>query len=547
MTDSIYCRTEAVEKFRHPQPQLPEDIKLILIIFILYSSVAMSVRENTNRRERHTENGDSSVPIGRRGVLAGAAASALGLAAVGAGSTDDEGERSDGAGRDGRSPFAEKDHTHDGGQLGVDEPVASIIAGAINDVGYVDVAEGAAAVQETIDEADAEGHNKVVVYGEEGEWNETIYLPSEFTLEIRDGVSITTSITAEGTTSFDNGAGALITNADHENGNHDIVVRGGHIDFDGVDASLRWGPVWLYNCENSLFDSITVENVEWRYGVVFTDCTRSVMIDCVTHNIGYDGVTLRGTCEGVDVYRCEAYETGGPGIQAAPSLGGHGTGGRDINFTNCRSGENIAIHGVRGGAKAITVEGCTSRRISMIETVDDFRISDCDVDTVALSALHSTIRNGRVDSVTMGDRFEDEFSNAGFILWAWSGLVENIGVSNCTAHTDGHTERFAETRLTEEEGTARYIDFTNCAFDGDGYDEARFIQHTPDGEQPWLQSVGELSNVRIHDCKIWNVETVIEGEVDGVRIRNTEFHGVRENDLHDGGVTDLDTHENDWW
>ncbi|MFL9708836.1 hypothetical protein, partial [Aeromonas veronii] len=88
-----------------------------------------------------------------------------------------------------------------------------------------------------------------------------------------------------------------IMNDDHENGNHDIVVRGGHIDFEEVDSDMdgvRWAPVWMHTVKNALFDSIFVENVDWRYGVAFTDCTHSRMIECLARNIGYDGITLRG-------------------------------------------------------------------------------------------------------------------------------------------------------------------------------------------------------------------------------------------------------------
>ncbi|MCL7417737.1 MAG: hypothetical protein M8354_07860 [Halalkalicoccus sp.] len=416
----------------------------------------------------------------------------------------------------------------------------------INNVSYVDVAGGAAAVQNAVDEADAEGHNKVVVYGDTGEWNQTVYLPSAFTLEIQDNVTITSTMDESNTEVFHGGA-ALITNDDHENGNHDITVRGGHIDFEGVDSSqdgIRWGPVWLHTVENALFDSVTVENVDWRYGMVFTDCTRSKMVDCLARNTGYDGITLRGTCEHVDVVRCSTYDNvNGPGIQAAPSIGEGGTGGHNLNFIDCRMDEHLAIHGVRGGITDVGVHGCSVRRIGIIQEVDGFRISDCDVDTIAFSAFTGEIRNGRVDSCTMAPRYADHDAQipAAIVLWTWNeDLIENVSFSDCTAR---NLDKFVECRILDESSTVRYIDFTDCAFDVDDGDEPRaFIEHTPGGDQP---SVGELSNVRIHGCKVWNGDTAILGSIDGVRVRQTEFHDV--GDLDDGGLTDLETHQNDWW
>lgn len=433
-----------------------------------------------------------------------------------------------------------------GENLAVENGVLNAAGDVINNVRYVDVAEGAAAVQDAVDEADVEGHNKVVVYGDEGEWNRTVYLPSEFTLEIEDGVTITSTMSEEDTEVFHGGA-ALITNDDHENGNHDVTVRGGHIDFEGVDSSqdgIRWGPVWLHTVDGALFDSITVENVDWRYGMVFTDCTRSKMVDCLARNTGYDGITLRGTCRHVDVVRCSTYDNvNGPGIQAAPSIGEGGTGGHNLNFIDCRMDEHLAIHGVRGGITDVGVHGCSVRRIGIIQEVDGFRISDCDVDTIAFSAFTGEIRNGRVDSCTMGPRYPDHDARipAAIVLWTWDDdLIENVSFSDCTARD---LDTFVECRILSETSTVRYVDFTDCAFDvGDGDEPRAFIEHTPEGDQP---SVGELSNVRIHGCKVWNADTAVHGPIDGLRVRLSEFHGV--NELHDGGVTDLETHQNDWW
>lgn len=437
-----------------------------------------------------------------------------------------------------------------GENLTVENGVLNAAGGVVDGVRYVDVADGAAAVQDAVDRADAEGLNGVVVYGDEGEWNRTVRLPSDFTLEIRDGVTIRSTMDVTDAETFEVGDGttaaALITNADPEIGNENITVRGGFIDFSGVSTGgAVWAPVWLHDCEDGLFDSIRVENASGRGGVMFSDCRNSTMIDCVTRNIGYDGIALTLDCRGCDVVRCEASECGGPGIQAATF--GRGAGApRGVTFTDCRTDEMIAVHGyeIAGGARNITVQGCTARRIGIIGEVRDFRITDCDVDAVALSALDETIRNGRIDSVTMGERVVDPFARAATILWAWGGLIENVSFSNCTAQTDGHIERFVETRLLSEDATARYVDYTNCAFDGDGAEAARFVQHTPDGEAH-QQSVGELSNVRIHGCKIWNVDYAVEGAINGLRVRDTELHEV--GDLHDGGVTDLKTDRNDWW
>lgn len=480
--------------------------------------------------------------VGRRDLLMGATVGALGLGAAGtadAASSPVNSNRSGSENDEGGPPFAPRDHSHDGDLLGIEEPVASIAARVINNVHYVDVAEGAQAVQDVIDEANAEGTDKVVVYGDEGEWNTTVLVPSNFTLEFQPGVTVTSSIDVDAADTFEVGAGtnaaALIRNEDAENGNENITIRGGHIDFSNADTEgAVWAPVWLCNCDDGLFDSITVENAHDRGGVMFTDCRDSIMKDCVTRNIGYDGIALTLDCRRCDVYRCEAYECGGPGIQAATF--GRGAGApQDVNFINCRTSEMIAVHGyeIAGGAQNVTFEGCAARRLGIIGEVTDFRISDCDVDTVALSALSETIRNGRIDSVTFGGRYDDPPTAT--ILWGFdNALIENISFSDCTAHG---LERFVECRLNADSATSRYIDYTSTAFDGAGADTPRtFVQN---------HSEGELSNIRIHGGKIWNADTVVEGELDGLRIRDTELHQV--DDLHDGDVTDLETRDVDEW
>lgn len=493
--------------------------------------------------------------IGRRDLLAGATVGALGLGAAGTASaagpgnsgrggrgngTDGNDRGGDGnAGGEGGPPFAPRDHSHDGDHLGIEEPVASIVAKEINDVRYVDVAEGAPAVQEAIDEAGKGG--TVVVYGNEGEWNETVYLPSDFTLEIEDEVTITSTMSLDDAETFAGSHAALITNDDHADGNHDVTVRGGHIDFADVEAPVegpvRWGPVFLRNCAHSVLESITVENVGWRYGVVLHDCERSRMIDCLGRNIGYDGIRVNGHAEHIDVVRCENYDnTHGPGIQAAGS-------GHNVHFRECRMDEHLAIHGVGGGYSDMSVEGCSVRRVGIIQEVDGFRISDCDVDTIAFSAFTGEIRNGRVDSCTMAPRYADHDAQipAAVVLWTWDDdLIENVTFSDCTARDLG---TFVECRILSESSTVRYIDFTDCAFDvGEADGPRTFIEHTPEGDQA---SIGDLSKVRIHGGKIWNAKTVVEGEIDGLRIRDTELHDV--GDLHDGGVTDLETRDIDEW
>lgn len=470
----------------------------------------------------------------RRSFLAGVSG-ALGLTSPSNADSDDQStEQKDGP------PFADADHEHVGDDLGDRNPVASITATDINNVAYIDVEAGAAAVQSAVDRVAGKGHNKVVVYGKEGEWNQPVYLPSNITFEIRDGVTITSSMQPADANPFEVGhgtvGGALITNKDHENGNRNITIRGGSIDFDGVrDTSIVWAPVWLHNCDTSRFDSVEVKNVAGSYGLLFSNCRGSTMMGCVGRNIGYDGIAVRLDCRQVDVYRCEAYNCGGPGIQAATF--GHGAGApHDVNFIHCRTDGMIAFHGYPevGGAQNVSVHGCFARRIGIIGEITDFRISDCDVDTVALSALNDTIRNGRIDSVTFGERYEDSSTPTATILWGFEeGRIENISFSNCTAHG---LERFVECRLVAESATAQYIDYTNIAFDGEDDSQRTFIQN---------QTAGALSNLRLHSCKVWNTNTVVEGPVDGIRIRDTELHGV--DNLHDGEVTDLETRDNDRW
>ncbi|MEX1062472.1 MAG: hypothetical protein WEC12_02615 [Balneolaceae bacterium] len=420
--------------------------------------------------------------------------------------------------------------------------ISALQAQQINNVLHIDVAEGPEAVQAAVDEADREGSNKLVIYGREGEWNRPVYLPSHFTLEILDGVKITSSMDPEDANPFEVGAGtvcgALITNRDHENGNRNITIKGGFIDFEGVtDESIVWAPVWLHNCDHCLYDSIVIENVARSYGPMFSDCRDSVMMDCIGRNIGYDGIAVRLDCRRVDIYRCEAYNCGGPGIQAATF--GRGAGApHDVSFINCRTPENIFVHGYEGpgGARGALIQGCTAGRIAMIGYVEDFTITSCKTSSVGLSALSDIIRNGRIDAVTFSDLYASETDAATRIRSRTDGLIENISISNCSARTWGDLRYFGDT-LLDEGSAGRYIDYTNCTFDARGADgEAAFFRHATEGG---------MSRVRIHGCKIWNVDRVIEGPVDGVRIRDCELHQVGE--LHDGRLSDLVVRDNDDW
>lgn len=113
----------------------------------------------------------------------------------------------------------------------VERNISSLQVRNFNNVLHVDVAKGPDVVQAAIDEADRKGINKVVIYGREAEWNKPVYLPSNSTLEILEGVKITSSMSPEDANPFEVGAGtvcgALFTNKDHENGNHNILIRGG--------------------------------------------------------------------------------------------------------------------------------------------------------------------------------------------------------------------------------------------------------------------------------------------------------------------------------
>lgn len=280
-----------------------------------------------------------------------------------------------------------------------------------------------------------------------------------------------------------------------------------------------------------------VENVARSYGLMFSDCRDSIMTDCIARNIGYDGIAVRLNCRRIDIYRCETYECGGPGIQAATF--GHGAGATyDVSFINCRTTENIFVHGYPGpgGARGVLIHGCTARRIAMIGQVEDFTITSCKTTSVALSCLNDTIKNGRIDSVSLSDLYGPAYNYTTRLRSRSNGLIENITFSNCNARTYGQVRRFGET-LLDAGATARYIDYVNCSFNADGAEgRSTFFQH---------KSEGKLSKIRIHGCKIWNVARVVEGPVDGVRIRDCELHKV--NELHDGQLTDLKTRDNDDW
>lgn len=58
-------------------------------------------------------------------------------------------------------------------------------------------------------------------------------------------------------------------------------------------------------------------------------------------------------------------------------------------------------------------------------------------------------------------------------------------------------------------------------------------------------TAGEMSKLRIHNCKIWYVDRVVSGPIDGVRVRDCELHQVGE--LHGCRLRDLVVRDNDEW
>lgn len=61
---------------------------------------------------------------------------------------------------------------------GIEQRLSSFQNRSFNNILYVDVAEGPESVQAAVDEADRKDLNKVVIYGQESEWNKPVYLPS---------------------------------------------------------------------------------------------------------------------------------------------------------------------------------------------------------------------------------------------------------------------------------------------------------------------------------------------------------------------------------
>lgn len=480
----------------------------------------------------------SGVSTERRDFLAGAAG-ALGLTGTGAGNAFDGGE---GAGRsEGNEPVDGIRHTHGGGVLGGDERVASIAAERVNDVEYVDVAAGAGAVQEAVDTADRDGANGVVVHGDVGEWTETVRLPDGATLEFLDGVSVTVSASSAELDTWTVGGqeyGTILTNADHDGGNRDITVWGGRFDFDGVDDnSVGWAPVWLHACEDSLFDSITVENVvpgredPSHYGTTFSDCTDSVMRECVGRNVGYDPIAIKGNCERIEVRHCEAYDAGGAGIQASSIGPGYGSP-VDVTFLNCETDEALAVHGYEewGGARGIRIRGCTARQLSLIGQVENARVAECDVDSLALSALHETIRDVRVSGVGFSDRGSDR-STAVRLLGADGCRIENVTITDCRAKGPS-LRSFVEFDAPD----VAYLDVHGSFCDTDGAEGSAFL-YSEEGSRP--------TRLRVHSCKVWNADAVLSGPMEEVRVRDTELRDV--GGMDDGSAAAVETRANDRW
>lgn len=254
-------------------------------------------------------------------------------------------------------PFADEDHTHDGGQLGVDEPVETVdvnelgvaaidhsdltgddrleslvdgnlsinSSGALEATGgsggvWVDGRDGAEAVQAAIVDAEEDGHDTVNVYSRgEVEWTTSLEVPNDTTLTVANTLSVTVPSDHDLTAYDMDGADvlSLITNRDR-NDAEQVTIRGGTYDLSNVPERTNYAGIWLHECTNGLIDDVVCSGAGTpvyddrggyrSFNLILTVCEECEIRDSEGHDAGYDNIGIRGGNE-----HCRVVRSGGTG------------------------------------------------------------------------------------------------------------------------------------------------------------------------------------------------------------------------------------------
>ncbi|XVH33504.1 hypothetical protein ACNS7O_17800 (plasmid) [Haloferacaceae archaeon DSL9] len=480
------------------------------------------------RRERS----DGSRTLTRRIVLGLLGVGGAGLATRPLWSGDDDDDaRSD---RDPVEPPQLDEDDLDGTVEEVDALSAGVVrANRVNDVRYVHAADWDERLQDEIDAAAENDEHHLVVHGTGiFEPTTTIYLPSHFTLEIDDNVTLVPPADHD-LDRIEKGARTyrtLLTNADHDEGNEAVAVEGGHISFSNVEwDELCHAPVWFHNCIAPRQQGITVEDVAYDYGseantrqfgVFISESEDGEQRDCVARRVGYDGIANRGSNTGARMIGCEAYDIPGAGIQFAGDLRGEQVTDSDpypdeFVIRDCKTDAYITIHSNGEGINDAVVRDCEARIVSVIADapIDNVLLRDNITDSQLLS-IRAPMTNVSIRG--QQSRSGSAYDQPAIRLFGYDrapeGHLDTLTISDCFSR-----DRVLLSSEVADAVTIERVRLSNNVFDPDTPQNASFVDATETNSP--LRRVDVLGNTV-------RGSTVVAGAVEDVRLRDNTLVGV---------------------
>ncbi|WP_461369171.1 glycoside hydrolase family protein [Candidatus Darwinibacter acetoxidans] len=401
----------------------------------------------------------------------------------------------------------------------------------------------------------------VYVTGGTYQCRKTITFPSYTRLKLEKGASIYVPDDHALTvfTPYEGPFSALITNADHAAGNTGIVIEGGYIDFMAGEGATHtksrvqgWAGIWLHNCTNSRVSDAIVENVvydvDWTYarayGILLTECTYCVVVDCEGNEVGYEGIGIRVKCEHIRVIRCKGFRCRQHAMQVcgwAPTPApAELYDPRHITFEDCCGNKDILAHGGVGrGMRDIAFIRCHSTESSVraIGDIKNILFRDCYAEDTKYGVYIGTtgIDGEVVDGVTIDGFYyrhgAGEFTGRDMpihiIAYTPGSLIRNIKIIN------GYFE--GGTIAGFLDGGRPGVVFENIEIRGNvqvkpldvsGFVSAAVHFNLKNGTT-------EVRNLSIRSNHLENLDTLIHFHADGPRGNNASVHGTicEDNDM----------------
>ena len=259
---------------------------------------------------------------------------------------------------------------------------------------------------------------------------------------------------------------ALFTNADHAGGNTNIRISGVTVDFDTSTKTVQrdapdrnYAAIHLGNCTDSLIDECIIDDVMlgmsaasyWRaFGVLFTNCSRSIVRDCETTNCGYEGVSFRDDCSYCTIDGLYGKGNSYHLAQAYGWVGSDAYYGTPTNITfkgihtdGVAATDGILIHGANTGTKHIRFIDCRVPQIGILQHAAHVEIIGCGADvTHANGGIYiCPIGAGAITDV-MIEGYTASPAASSDVIRIWDGAddgcsVARVLISNCALGANG--------------------------------------------------------------------------------------------------------------